>query len=92
MYGEALDADLSTNTLTKNLAVYGPLVFLLYFTYLVRFTKMSFQSGSYRLLFLFVLILAMSNEDIRSSILYFIILAYGASYNKNIQYNEYTIC
>lgn len=91
MYGEPLDPDLSTNTLTKLLAVYGPLLFLLFFIYLIRFVRISYKKGVHRLLFLLVLVLAMSNEDMRNSILYLIMLAYGASYCKTKKH-ENTTC
>lgn len=97
MFGLALDADLSTNTFTKNLAVYGPFLFMLYLVYLLRFIKSCYSKRLTRFIFFLILLLGMSNEDIRSSILYFLMLAYGANYSfnnffqSNIIRNENTV-
>lgn len=81
LYGVSIEPEVSTNTFLKYLAVYGFCVCFLYFFYLVRFVRFCFQDRYLILLFMLILLLALSNEDLRTSIFFNIMIAYGISCN-----------
>ena len=89
MYGESFDGDLATATLFKQLAVYGILVFVFYFAAFVSFIKKCYRKGYLRFLLFVVLFLALGNEDMRTSLLFNMMIAYGlTSTKKNYLNNE----
>ena len=79
MYHVAIDPRETTNTFLKILAVYGIIVFYIYMKGFWRFIKMIANPLLLRFLLLFVLILALSNEDMRTSFLFSLMIAYGFS-------------
>lgn len=81
MYGISVEPEVSTNTFLKYLAVYGCFIFLLYFSYFFKFVKSCFKNKYLILLFTFVLLLALSNEDFRASIFFNLMIAYGINWN-----------
>lgn len=89
MYGEAFDGDLATATLFKQLAVYGVLVFIFYFTAFIGFIRNSYKNTYLKVLFFIVLFLALGNEDMRTSLLFNMMIAYGlTNTNKKTYKNE----
>jgi hypothetical protein len=76
-YGYSIEADVSTNTFMKLLAVYGIFIFSFYTVGLYKFTKKMYSRKLISLAFFIVLLLAFSNEDMRTSICFGILVAYG---------------
>ncbi len=76
-YGYSIEADVSTNTFMKLLAVYGVFIFSFYTVGLYKFTKKMYSRKLISLAFFIVLLLAFSNEDMRTSICFSILVAYG---------------
>ena len=92
MYGEAFDGDLATATLFKMLAVYGILVFTFYFGAFISFIKKCYKNTYLRWLFFIVLFLALGNEDMRVSLLFNMMVAYGITFNDiNRKNNEVVV-
>lgn len=77
LYGESYDGSLATATFFKMLAVNGIMVFTFYFWAFLRFVKKAFSNHYLRILFFIVLFLAFGNEDMRVSMLFNIMIAYG---------------
>ncbi|SNU03302.1 hypothetical protein SAMN06298211_101488 [Prevotellaceae bacterium MN60] len=82
LYGEMFDGDLATATFFKQLAVNGILVCAFYFIAFVRFIRRGYSSTYLRILFFVVLFLALINEDMRASLLFNLMVAYGLSTNR----------
>ncbi len=79
MYGYPIEGDLSTNTFLKHLAVYGMFVFLFYFTCFFRYVKKVTDTNFGFVILFLVLLMALSNEDMRVSMVFNILIAYGIS-------------
>lgn len=77
LYGEAYDGDLATATFFKMLAVNGIMVLTFYFWAFIRFIRKGYSNRYLRILFFLVLFLAFGNEDMRVSILFNLMIAYG---------------
>ncbi|MCO6146890.1 O-antigen ligase family protein [Flavobacterium sp. NRK1] len=91
LYGYSMRADgLSTNTLFNILATYGIFMFTAVVTGFLRLTKIFSSNIVVRLGTLLVFLLMFSNEDLRYSILFSILLFYGLNINNRFRnsYNE----
>lgn len=79
-YSVQVDPRDSTNTILKFLAVYGPLVFGFMLYYLYKFTRSFSHKVIYNFLFFVVLLVAISNEDLRDSSFFYLLIAFGTVY------------
>jgi hypothetical protein len=80
-YGLPIDSKISTNTLLKFLAVYGPFVFGFMTYFLYKFTHLVTTRRIVNLFFFIVLLISISNEDLRDSIFFYLFIAYGIQYS-----------
>lgn len=81
LYSVVIRASDSTNTFLKLLAVYGPFIFIIYSYYFIRFCSCFSAKNIVRLLVFIVLLLCLSNEDLRTSVFFCIMIGYGIRYS-----------
>jgi len=80
-YGVQIDPRDTTNTILKFLAVYGPLVCIFMSYYLYKFTQSFSNKKLFNILLFAVMLIAISNEDLRDSAFFYLLIAYGVLFS-----------
>ena len=77
LYGVSVDPEISTNTMLKFCSVYGIQTFIFILIGVLKLIKTVSRQYLVRASFFIIILLLSSNEDLRESIMFYLLLAYG---------------
>lgn len=87
LYGVSVEPEVSTNTMLKFCSVYGIQTFIFILIGLLKLIKKVSKQFIVRVSFFIVILLLSSNEDLRESIMFYLLLAYGFINKRKLNYH-----